>query len=182
MVGDAGGVQRQRHQPPPQPGHRIGIGLAGGTEPGKLRPLVGAGEIDIRIGPVILAHHHERGGLVRPCHLGEVSGHICRGVDRDIAPMRQVQCDGLLGLFRQRMEITRRGEDRLARPAVDAVIDHIGEPGLAIGPGEVGGQGRYVAALYQRGQVENRYVCKVAHAVFLRIMLSRSASWPWPPA
>ena len=96
--------------------------------------------------------------------------------------MRQVQCDGLLGLFRQRMEITRRGEDRLARPAVDAVIDHIGEPGLAIGPGEVGGQGRYVAALNQRGQVENRYICKVAHSVFLRIMLSRSASWPWPPA
>ena len=181
MVANACGVQRQRHQPPPQRGHRIGISLAGGAEPGQLRPLVGAGEIDIRIGPVILAHHHERGGLVWPRHLGKVGGHIGRGVDRDIAPMRPVQCDGLFILFRQGMEIARRGEDPLAYLAVDAVIDHIGETGLSIGSGKVGCQGRYVAALNQQGQVENRYVCKIVHAVFLR-MPSRSAWPPWSPA
>ena len=45
--------------------------------------------------------------------------------------MCPVHCDGLFDLFRQDMEIARRGEDRLAPLALDTVIDHIGEPGLA---------------------------------------------------
>ena len=181
MVGDAGRLERQRHQPPAQPGHRIGIGLAGGAERIQLGPLVRTRKIDIRIGSFILAHHHEGGGLVRPGHLGKVGGHIRRGIDGDIAAVRAVQRDGMLGLFRQRVEIARRGEDRLARRAVDAVIDHIGKPGLAIGAGERRGQIRGIAALDERRQVENRNACEAGHAVLLRTP-SRSAWRPSPPA